>query len=234
MAIEHWLRLAMTDGIGPILIQRIIDATGSAQAACDTSVAELRMINGIGTSKASTIRHSMSAAPVEEEMARCKAMGVAVICPDDEVYPAMLKEIPDPPPVLYLKGDLQPRDLNAVAIVGSRKCSFYGREQAERFAALLAGAGFTVISGGARGIDSSAHRGAMSHRQGARLRYSAAELMCPIRRRMRPCLTRLQTMAAAPSSANIRWAYPRSQRIFRGGIGLSAGCRAACLLLRLT
>ncbi len=108
----------------------------------------------------------MSAAAVDEEIARCKAIGVTLICPDDEVYPALLKEIPDPPAVLYLKGDLQPRDLNAVAIVGSRKCSFYGREQAERFAALLAGAGFTVISGGARGIDSSAHRGAMSHPQG--------------------------------------------------------------------
>ncbi len=88
------------------------------------------------------------------------------MCPDDEVYPILLRSIPDPPNVLYMRGHLEPRDLNAIAIVGSRKCSFYGREQAERFAALLAGAGITVISGGARGVDSSAHRGAMSHPQG--------------------------------------------------------------------
>jgi DNA processing protein len=91
---------------------------------------------------------------------------VGLVCRDDPEYPALLKHIPDPPAVLYVRGSLQPRDLNAVAIVGSRRCSYYGREQSERFAALLAGAGVTVISGGARGIDSAAHRGAMSHPQG--------------------------------------------------------------------
>jgi DNA processing protein len=65
-----------------------------------------------------------------------------------------------------MKGSLEDRDLNGIALVGSRKCSHYGREQAERFAALLGGAGFTVISGGARGVDSAAHRGALSHTSG--------------------------------------------------------------------
>src|SRR2546430_2880237 len=166
MAIEHWLRLAMTDGVGPILTRRLIQAAGSAEAACEASFNLLRTIDGVGTTKANDIRASMQAANVEAEMQRCEKIAVKLICPDDEAYPSLLKEIPDPPPVLYVKGAFQPRDLNGVAIVGSRKCSFYGREQAERFGALLAGAGFTVVSGGARGIDSAAHRGAMSHPQG--------------------------------------------------------------------
>jgi len=86
-----------------------------------------------------------------------------------KTYSVLLKTIPDPPLVLYVKGTLEPRDLNAVAIVDSRKCSSYGREQAERFAALLGGAGVTVISGGARGVDSAAHRGALSHPDGRTL-----------------------------------------------------------------
>src|SRR2546430_5425435 len=145
MAIEHWLRLAMTDGIGPILTRRLIDAAGSAEAACDSSVNLLRNIDGVGTSKANAIRESMQSAKVDEELARCIKSGVTLICPDDDVYPALLREIPDPPAVLYIRGTFEPRDLNSIAIVGSRKCSFYGREQSERFAALLAVAGFTVI-----------------------------------------------------------------------------------------
>jgi DNA processing protein len=99
-------------------------------------------------------------------MQRAAAAGARIICPDDDSYSLLLRTIPDPPLVLYVRGTLEPRDLHAVAIVGSRKCSFYGREQAERFGALLGGAGVCVISGGARGIDSAAHRGAMSHPQG--------------------------------------------------------------------
>src|SRR5204863_8708416 len=136
-----WLRLAMTDGVGPILIQRIIDAAGGAEAACESSVAALRNVEGIGTSKAATIHRSMREAPVEDELGRCEKLGVRLICPDDGEYPTLLKEIPDPPAVLYVRGGLEPRDLNGIAIVGSRRCSLYGREQSERFAALLAGTG---------------------------------------------------------------------------------------------
>jgi DNA processing protein len=103
---------------------------------------------------------------VERELDRAAAAGIKIVPRDDDGYPPLLQEIPDPPPVLYVKGTIEPRDLNALAIVGSRRCSFYGREQSERFAALLAGAAITVVSGGARGIDSAAHRGALSHPNG--------------------------------------------------------------------
>jgi len=166
--VRHWLQLALTDGTGPILARRIVDAAGGVEPACEASVALLRNIDGIGTATASRIHDSLRAsrAAADSELEQAARMGIRVICPDDEVYPALLRTNPDPPLTLYVKGTLEPRDLNALAIVGSRKCSFYGREQAERFAALLAGAGFTVVSGGARGIDSAAHRGAMSHPQG--------------------------------------------------------------------
>lgn len=179
MGIQHWLRLAMTEGIGPILIRRIVDATGSAEAACCVSVAELRSIDGIGSAKASAIHRSMNAARVDDELLRCQKLGVALVCPDDASYPALLKEIPDPPAALYVRGVLEPRDLNGLAIVGSRRCSYYGREQAERFGALLAGAGFTVLSGGARGIDSAAHRGAMSHPNGRTISVLGSGLDIP-------------------------------------------------------
>jgi DNA processing protein len=179
MGREHWLRLAMTAGIGPILIRRLVDAAGGAEAACAASVALLQSIEGIGSAKSASIRSSMQKADVDGELARCERIGVRVICPDDDEYPTLLMQIPDPPPVLYVKGQFQPRDLNGLAIVGSRKCSFYGREQSERFAALLAGAGFTVISGGARGIDSAAHRGALSHPNGRTIAVCGSGLDVP-------------------------------------------------------
>src|SRR5687767_3725218 len=166
MAREHWLRLALTDGIGPILIRRIIETAGTAEAACAASPALLSAIDGIGSSKARKIYDSLHAADVDAELQKCEKLGVSIICPDDAAYPTLLTQIPDPPAVLYVRGSLEARDLNSLAIVGSRKCSYYGREQAERFGALLAGAGLTVISGGARGIDSAAHRGALSHPSG--------------------------------------------------------------------
>jgi DNA processing protein len=168
MPLIHYVQLALTDGVGPITLRRMIEALGPADSVCRASIAQLRSVEGIGTAKAEKIHASLGKARglAEAELARAGQLGVRVVCPDDESYPLLLKTIPDPPAVLYVKGNLEPRDLNGFALVGSRRCSYYGREQAERFAALLAGAGFTVISGGARGVDSAAHRGAMQHPQG--------------------------------------------------------------------
>jgi DNA processing protein len=164
MALEHWVQLSLTEGIGPILTARIVEAAGSAEEACVASVDLLRNVEGIGVAKGRQIRDSLKRAGdlVDEELAKARGMGVSAVCLDDAGYPPLLKSIQDPPPVLWIRGEFQARDLNAMAIVGSRRCSHYGREQSERFGALLAQAGFTVVSGGARGVDSAAHRGAMS------------------------------------------------------------------------
>src|SRR4051812_13376117 len=168
MPLIHYLQLALTDAVGPITLKRMIETLGPADSVCRASIAQLRSVEGIGTTKAEKIHASLgkARAAAETELAQARELGIAIICPDDEVYPLLLRTIPDPPAVLYVKGSIEPRDLNAFALVGSRRCSYYGREQAERFAALLAGAGFTVTSGGARGVDSAAHRGAMQHPHG--------------------------------------------------------------------
>ena len=168
MIARSWLQLSLTDGIGPILARRLIDAAGSPAAACEADVALLRTVEGIGQAKATKIAAALRAghAKVDATLDKAHTAGMRVICPDDDAFPLLLKTIPDPPLVLFAQGTLEPRDLNGLAIVGSRKCSLYGKEQAERFGALLAGAGFTVISGGARGVDSYAHRGAMQHAKG--------------------------------------------------------------------
>jgi DNA processing protein len=165
---EHWLTLSLTQGIGPILGRRMIEAAGGVEAACRADANLLANVEGIGLARSRKIASALKKAADEAqvELAKAAAQAVLIVCPDDDTYPALLHTIPDPPLALYVRGTLQPRDLHAVAIVGSRKCSLYGREQAERFGALLAGAGITVISGGARGIDSAAHRGALQHPQG--------------------------------------------------------------------
>ncbi len=167
-ALRYWLQLSLTDGIGPILARRIIEAAGSVAAACEANGTLLKSIERIGPAKGTAIAESLRRAGelVEAELELANRLGARIICPDDVEYPVLLNTIPDPPLVLYVRGMIEPRDLNSIAIVGSRRCSYYGREQAERFAGLLSGAGFTIVSGGARGIDSSAHRGALAHPQG--------------------------------------------------------------------
>ena len=222
MAREHWLRLAMTEGIGPILIARIIDAAGgSAAAACEADLSLLRSIEGIGAAKAGKIRESMRAAKVDEELGRCDRLGVTLICRDDASYPMLLAQIPDPPPVLYVRGGFQPRDLNGLAIVGSRKCSYYGREQSERFAALLAGAGFTVVSGGARGIDSAAHRGAMSHPQGRTIAVLGSGIDVPYPPENAPLFAQIAVRGAVVSeyplgTPPVKENFPRRNRLVSG------------------
>ncbi len=156
-----YLRWALAEGVGPLALSRILIQFGTVEQALGATAAELARIRRIGEKTADRIARSRDAADVEREVAIAAEHGVRIICREDDDYPPGLRQIPDAPIVLYVKGQLRPTDAVAIAVVGTRRCSIYGSEQARRFGELLAGAGFTVVSGLARGVDAFAHHGAV-------------------------------------------------------------------------
>ncbi len=160
--IEKWLKLIRADEVGPVTFAKLIKHFGSVDAALGASVSELSKIDGIGFKTAERIAASRDKFDVAGELKLAEKVGVWIINLDDERYPVVLKRIYDPPPVLYVKGTLTREDNLCISIVGTRRCSLYGQEQASRFAHFLSSAGFTIVSGMARGIDTAAHQGALS------------------------------------------------------------------------
>ena len=160
--IEKWLALIRADGVGSVTFQKLIAHFGSIDDALGSASVHLKKVSGIGQKTADSICHSIGKFEVEKELALAEKLGVWLVNLDDDRYPVALKNIYDPPPVLYVKGTLAREDNLAIAIVGSRKCSLYGATQAGRFGHLLASAGFTICSGLAAGIDTAAHQGALA------------------------------------------------------------------------
>lgn len=155
------LRWALTDGVGPLIFSRLLVQFGTAEAALGATAAEMQVVKGISRDGAERILRTATQIRIENELDACAAKGVRIVARADPDYPAGLREVPDPPIALWVKGELRETDAIAIAVVGTRRCSIYGSEQARRFGELLAGAGFTVISGLARGIDAFAHHGAV-------------------------------------------------------------------------
>ncbi len=160
--IGKWLQIIRVDGVGAITFGKLLTYFGTIEAIHGASVGKLASVEGIGEKTAGKIFQSKNSFDAEKEISLADKAGVSIINILDSRYPPLLKKIYDPPAVLYIKGDIRPSDNLAVAIVGARQCSHYGSEQAARFAHLLASAGFTIVSGMARGIDSAAHSGALS------------------------------------------------------------------------
>jgi DNA processing protein len=157
-----YLRLHLTNGVGPITLRRLIAHFGGAAAVLSASADALRRVDGIGRTISNNIREAASSDRAGREIDLAVEHGVRIICPEDEEYPPLLKHTPDGPVCLYVKGRLQPQDGVSLAVVGSRKPSYYGQEQARRFAEGLAAAGMTIVSGLAYGVDASAHQGALA------------------------------------------------------------------------
>ncbi len=160
--IEKWLKLTRADEVGPVTFGRLLKRFGSVDAALGASVSQLTRVEGVGSVTAERIAASRDKFDSCAEVERAGKLGVWIVHMEDPRYPPVLRQIYDPPPVLYIKGTLNREHNLGVAIVGSRRCSLYGQEQASRLAHLLAASGFTIVSGMARGIDTAAHTGALS------------------------------------------------------------------------
>ncbi|MFW6059775.1 MAG: DNA-processing protein DprA [Phycisphaeraceae bacterium] len=159
------LTLLLAPGLGPTLVSRCVETFGSAGAALHASARDLAGVNGISANGAKKLRAGLDDLvgrdAAGEERRRAEAVGARLVMLEDAAYPRLLRHIPDPPPVLWVRGELRDDDALALGMVGSRKCTHYGREQADRFAYQCAEAGLCIVSGGAHGIDGAAHRAAL-------------------------------------------------------------------------
>lgn len=156
-----YLALALTTGVGPITLRALLDHFETPEAVLKASPNELAEVEGIGVALARRIRSTEGIELAEKVIVQCEDASIDILLPHDRRFPRLLRELADPPSVLYVRGQFKPADALSIAIVGTRGASNYGRTQAERFGRMLARAGLTIVSGLARGIDAAAHRGAI-------------------------------------------------------------------------
>ena len=159
--IRDWVSLNMTPGIGPRAAAKLLERFGSAEAVYSATRAELEKLRLLPEAIESIIARDLFVR-AEAEIESVRRLGADLLILDDGVYPALLREIYDPPITIYVKGAWEAcLDQPCVAVVGSRRCSTYGQNAALMLARDLAQRGVTVVSGFARGIDAAAHRGAL-------------------------------------------------------------------------
>lgn len=158
--LENLIVINLVKNLGPIRIKKLIKCFGSAGAVLKKSPAALEGVAGIGPSLARAISH-WEELEYREEFRLIEELKLKVLSVFDPEYPENLKEIYDPPTILYVWGKLLPQDKQSMAVVGSRRASNYGLQTAFKISYQLVNHGFTVVSGLARGIDGHAHRGAL-------------------------------------------------------------------------
>jgi DNA processing protein len=159
---EAYIALNMLPGLGVARLRRLLEVFESPERILLARATELRAVHGIGPEVADAIVHWEKHADLSAELQRIADFGAKVIPHDSPDYPPLLRQITSPPILLYVWGDLQPRDLHSIGVVGSRRASHYGLECAKKLSYQLAYAGLTVVSGLARGIDTAAHQGALA------------------------------------------------------------------------
>jgi DNA processing protein len=157
----EWLALTLTPGLGPTKSKKLVEHFGSLETLFRASLTELEA-TGMQAVSAQSIATGKSAELAREEVAKAAEAGVTLVSFDDHAYPPRLKEIYDPPLILYVRGNVEVLAKPGIAMVGTRHPTPYGTGMAERLACDLAAQGLVIISGMARGVDTASHRGAIS------------------------------------------------------------------------
>jgi DNA processing protein len=220
------LTLLLTPGFGPSRVNRCVEAFGSAEATLGVTGDRLGTVRGISPRRGGELKRkihdTLQSKRADAEREAAAAAGVTLWALADEGYPRLLRLIPDPPPLLWVRGEIHEDDALALGIVGSRKCSHYGREQADRFAAQCVSAGLCVISGGAYGIDIAAHRAALRV-QGRTIAVVGSGLGTPYPADHRPTFDRIVGDGAGAVVSELPMAtsptpktFPRRNRIISG------------------
>lgn len=159
--LEELVQINLTRGIGSVTYKRLIDMFGSNRAILNAGRQELERVPGVGPKLSQNIVDASRGDGVKKELEWAAKEKIEIIPHYSDDYPANLKSIYDPPLVLYVKGKIVDADIMALAVVGSRSCTYYGKVQAGKVSGSLARMGFTIISGMARGIDAAAHNRAL-------------------------------------------------------------------------
>jgi DNA processing protein len=157
--LRAWLRLSRLE-LTARAANALVDRFGSPEAVFEASEEQLTKVSELTDKGREKVLRPPSAA-IDNDIGLLEKLEATIVPVNHHLYPVMLGQIFDPPVVLYVRGNLAERDKMAMGIVGSRRANIYGRSIAERIARDLAGAGLTIVSGGARGIDTSAHRGGL-------------------------------------------------------------------------
>jgi DNA processing protein len=158
---SYWLALALTPGLGPTRVRKLVEHFGNAERVFQASLTELEA-TGMPVVSAQSLATGKSLELAQQECAKAAECGAKIIALDDPAYPARLKEIYDPPVVLFIRGSVEVISSPGIAVVGTRHPTPYGLGMAERLSKDLAARGLVIISGMARGVDTASHRGAIT------------------------------------------------------------------------
>ena len=159
---EAILALNLLPNFGPVRISRLLEAFGDAEGVLRASAGSLQRVDGIGPEAAKTITSWQDHADPAKELAEAAERGISIVTREDEEYPKHLLQAYDSPILLYVWGKILPRDKHAISVVGSRRTTTYGVNATRKLTYQLAHAGFTIVSGLARGIDTAAHESALA------------------------------------------------------------------------